>query len=197
MHCKSSIYAVAALAVLGSGLASPLSTALLRPLSSTWERTRCGGPGSSDLITEWGLLSSPSLSLSYALLNLHVIRKNVSASEAPLPEYPRPMLVRAAPTAHSTLSPQSLRDRGDKSNWISMNGFACTPSISVSQLAFHNHSLFLCVRSLWEWEQDTSGGREPPFGRTLNQSILVPFPVESCLSGVAPKDSKSQVKSMW
>ena len=137
------------------------------------------------------------LSRMHCLICTSCFRKNVSASVAPLPEYPRPMLVRAAPTAHSTLSPQSLRDRGDQSNWISMNGFACTPSFSVSQLAFDKHSLFLCVRSLWEWEQDTSGGREPPFGKTLNQSILVPFPVESCLSGVAPTDSKSQVKSMW
>ena len=55
---------------------------------------------------------------------------------------------------------------------------------------------------LWEWEAttaDTTGGwtGAPPFGKTLAGSILVPFPVESCLSGVAPNSSKAIVKSMW
>ena len=59
--------------------------------------------------------------------------------------------------ADNSLSPDQLRDTGDSSTWTNLNG-------------------------LWEWEPtDTS---TPTFGKTLNSSILVPFPVESCLSGV-------------
>ena len=52
-----------------------------------------------------------------------------------------------------------LRDEGDASVWSNLNG-------------------------LWEWEATTT--TTPPVGKTLSGSILVPFPVESCLSGVAP-----------
>ena len=69
-----------------------------------------------------------------------------------------------------------LRDIGDSANWQNLNG-------------------------LWEWEPalDVSRGQalNPPFGRTLNQSILVPFPVESCLSGVAPQAVSEIHTSMW
>eukprot|EP00662_Eupelagonemidae_sp_cell21_P024507 gene24507-6500_t len=49
------------------------------------------------------------------------------------------------------------------------------------------------LNGLWEWERAAPGNHTagtfnetPPFGRTLKGSILVPFPVEACLSGVAP-----------
>ena len=64
----------------------------------------------------------------------------------------------------------SDRDKGDPSVWTNLNG-------------------------LWEWASTTT--TSPPFGKTLGGSILVPFPVESCLSGVAPPDSASIVKQMW
>ena len=64
----------------------------------------------------------------------------------------------------------SDRDTGDPRVWTNLNG-------------------------LWEWEPTTT--TTPPFGKTLGGSILVPFPVESCLSGVAPSDSASIVKQMW
>ena len=35
-----------------------------------------------------------------------------------------------------------------------------------------------------EYEFGTGVGQQPPFGRTLNKTILVPFPPESCLSGI-------------
>ncbi|QBI56313.1 AbfB domain-containing protein [Streptomonospora litoralis] len=35
----------------------------------------------------------------------------------------------------------------------------------------------------WEWEP-AQEGEAPPFGRTLDRSILVPYPVESALSGI-------------
>jgi len=68
-------------------------------------------------------------------------------------------------------TPTELREDGDASTWTNLNG-------------------------LWEWEPTTVGA-SPPFGKTLNSSILVPFPVESCLSGVAPQSSAAIVKSMW
>ena len=41
------------------------------------------------------------------------------------------------------------------------------------------------LNGLWEFEAFTPRpGLRPPFGATLNETILVPFPVESCLSGV-------------
>lgn len=66
-------------------------------------------------------------------------------------------------------SPDKLRDVGGD-NWVNLNG-------------------------LWEWEAATSS--TPPINRTLAGSILVPYPVESCLSGVAPKGSGDIVKNMW
>ena len=63
-----------------------------------------------------------------------------------------------------------LRERGDPAAWTNLNG-------------------------LWEWEATDSTA--PPFGRTLSGSILVPFPVESCLSGVAPNSSAAIVQQMW
>lgn len=64
----------------------------------------------------------------------------------------------------------TLRSTGDSSVWTNLNG-------------------------LWEWEPANS--QVPPFGRSLSGSILVPFPVESCLSGVAPTSSAAIVKQMW
>lgn len=64
----------------------------------------------------------------------------------------------------------ALRDTGDADTWTNLNG-------------------------LWEWEKASSD--TPAFGQTLSGSILVPFPVESCLSGVAPQKSADIVKEMW
>ena len=80
---------------------------------------------------------------------------------------PRPQMVRG--TAHASLS--RFRDTGDNSTWQNLNG-------------------------LWEWEK-ASASSDPKFGRPLNGSILVPFPVESCLSGVAPASSAEIVQHMW
>ncbi len=63
------------------------------------------------------------------------------------------------------------RDRGDPSTWASLNG-------------------------LWEWEADDGSGVVPS-GRSLASRILVPFPIESCLSGVAPNSSDAYVNASW
>lgn len=39
------------------------------------------------------------------------------------------------------------------------------------------------LNGLWEFQLGAGFAEPPPFGRTLNQTILVPFPLESCLSG--------------
>lgn len=66
----------------------------------------------------------------------------------------------------------SDRDVGDPSTWLNLNG-------------------------LWEWQPWNNDVQNPPFGKTLNGSILVPFPVESCLSGVAPQSSDEIVENMF
>ena len=46
---------------------------------------------------------------------------------------------------------------------------------------------FATLHGLWQWEPARNGSTEPsdpPFGRQLNGTILVPFAPESCLSGV-------------
>ena len=63
--------------------------------------------------------------------------KDVSPAH-PLPEYPRPQLVRE--------------------DWLNLNG-------------------------LWEYA-DAAAGEEPPLGKSLKETILVPYPIESALSGV-------------
>jgi hypothetical protein len=149
-----------------------LSVVAHRPSPSSWKRTQCGWrngeqlnhsanprwPASAtadgDIPTRWG--------------------KSVTAEATPLPEYPRPQLVRGAGS-----NATRLRDEGDPSGWANLNG-------------------------LWEWEPAAPGNKTagtfdepPPFGRTLDSSILVPFPVEACLSGRAPLSSNDLVMWMW
>ena len=115
--------------------------------TAPWHRTQCGGPtGNADVPSRWA--------------------DEVSPSKAPLPEYPRPNLVRSL----DGKTPD--RDKGDPRTWVSLNG-------------------------LWEWEPAGSASAKPPIGRKLASSILVPFPVESCLSGVAPNSSATFVERSW
>jgi hypothetical protein len=93
----------------------------------------------------------------------------VSADKTPLVAYPRPQMVRGGAISNTT-SFEELRDTGDASSWTNLNG-------------------------LWQWEPAMD--KTPPIGKTLSGSILVPFPVESCLSGVAPAKSADIVKQMW
>ena len=114
------------------------------PDATGWHRTQCGGPsGDADLPTSWGKAIDPRWG-------------------APLPEYPRPTLVRGK---------VADRDAGDPTTWRSLNG-------------------------MWEWEKATTLDK-PPFGRTLGGAILVPFPIESCLSGQAPTTSAAFVNTSW
>ena len=104
------------------------SAAHKRP--AAWSRTLCGSPASkppSDIITQWGSTVTPS--------NVH-------------PEFPRPQLVRGAPSPGPPPA----------STWLSLNG-------------------------LWEHQLGAGWGEPVPFGKTLNNTILVPFPLEACLSG--------------
>lgn len=63
-----------------------------------------------------------------------------------------------------------MRDEGDPATWFNFNG-------------------------LWEWEKAVS--KAPPFGQKLKDTILVPFPAESCLSGVVPEDVSQFAERMW
>jgi hypothetical protein len=80
----------------------------------------------------------------------------VNASVDPLPEFPRPQFTRGSNLASSS-TPVS------DTSWLNLNG-------------------------LWEFEIASSLAGTPtnpiPFGRSLNRTILIPYPPESCLSGV-------------
>jgi hypothetical protein len=89
------------------------------------------------------------------------------AAEVSASTTPLPLYPRPQMVRGNTLN----RDTGDPSTWTNLNG-------------------------LWEW-QPAASMADPPFGQTLNSSILVPFPVESCLSGVAPTSSSAVVRQMW
>jgi hypothetical protein len=143
--------AVQSSALLLIGSISGLDVHIERPAAARWSRTQCGGPsGAADVPSVWA--------------------KHVSPVPIPLPEYPRPMMVRSSTRQ---LSQRVDRTGGDASTWMSLNG-------------------------LWEWEADPAPDGSPaPVGRNLSGSILVPFPVESCLSGVAPNSSKAVVQRMW
>ena len=86
--------------------------ALLAAAPSRWAI-----PKEAPLLTEWSTKVNP---------------------QKPLPEYPRPHMVRA--------------------RWLNLNG-------------------------LWEYALP-SDLNAPPFGKKLDGSILVPYPIESALSGV-------------
>jgi hypothetical protein len=139
-----------------------------RPNASTWRRTQCGHPnGTADIPTRWG--------------------RSVNAM-APLPAYPRPRMVRGeGPTLGE------LRDRGDASNWLNLNGLweweAVPCDVRRKPCPGMNPPLLCCP----EGNSNTA----PPFGRTLEKSILVPFPQESCLSGVAPRTSDGIAMRSW
>ena len=49
------------------------------------------------------------------------------------------------------------------------------------------------LNGLWEF-QLAAAGDAPPFGTTLTQTILVPFPLESCLSGAFQWPTYSKVR---
>jgi hypothetical protein len=123
------------LILLSVALALPSSAARDSPLSAAlaWKRQPCGAfaNGTADIVTQWGATIDPT-------------------KAQPLPEYPRPQLVRSS--------------FGAAKSWLNMNG-------------------------MWEWEPTTgingTASTPPPFGKTLAKSILVPFPSESCLSGIA------------
>ena len=129
-------------AILLFSCVSALDITPHRPSANSWKRTQCGGPsGTADTPSKWAY--------------------EVTPNSPPLPEYPRPMLLRGRTTD---------RDTGDASTWRTLNG-------------------------LWEWQPGAL--TPPPFNQTLASSILVPFPVESCLSGVAPTSSAGYVDAMW
>ena len=120
----------AALTLLQAGAAAAGASSPAPPLP--WKRQPCGATpggiaGGADIVTSWGATVDPAVA-------------------QPLPEYPRPQMVR------------------EGAEWLNMNG-------------------------MWEWEPangvNGTASTPPPFGKTLTRSILVPFPAESCLSGIA------------
>ena len=115
-------------AALLLGLSSLLGSSGSAAATAAWKRQPCAAnvaDNAADIVTKWGA--------------------TVDAATQPLPEYPRPQLVRSSTT------------------WKNLNG-------------------------LWEWAPASGANGTtselPPFGKTLERSILVPFPAESCLSGI-------------
>jgi hypothetical protein len=136
---------------LCSTVYAELSIKVDRPAASLWKRTQCGGPsGSADIPSRWA--------------------DDVKPTEIPLNIYPRPQMVRQGAGSQHEISFERLRDEGDSTTWVNLNG-------------------------MWQWEPATS--EQPSFNKTLNSQILVPYPVESCFSGVAPKSVAEHVQKMW
>ena len=118
----------------------------------------------------------------------------------PLPEYPRPRMVRVSPTsrntthdAYETATLREYRERGDPNVWQNLNGLwewepipCLVPRVPCAGM---NPPILCCP----EGNYSTT----PPFGRTLDRQILVPFPQESCLSGVAPKSTDEIAMRSW
>ncbi len=61
--------------------------------------------------------------------------------------------------------------------FLTRRAWSCRPQLR------RGNSSWINLNGLWEFEPGQAQ-QPPPFGRTLNGTILVPFPVESCLSGV-------------
>lgn len=86
------------IALLGAVLSNRLDVEVKHPVSEGWKRTQCGGPsGNADIPSKWAL--------------------DVSADKQPLPEFPRPMMVRG----NDDIRPNLLRDVGAQ-NWQNLNG---------------------------------------------------------------------------
>eukprot|EP00041_Stephanoeca_diplocostata_P012112 m.202098 g.202098 ORF g.202098 m.202098 type:complete len:600 (-) comp18815_c0_seq2:222-2021(-) len=52
------------------------------------------------------------------------------------------------------------------------------------------------LNGLWEW-QNSSAGEKVPFGKTLGKEILVPFPVEACLSGIGESHANMMYRTTF
>lgn len=61
------------------------------------------------------------------------------------------------------------------------------------QMTRDEASTVLVLNGLWEFDL-AKAGDAPPFGQTLSQTILVPFPLESCLSGAFQWPTYSKVR---
>ena len=82
---------------------------------------------------------------------------------------------------------------GNRADIVTRWGSTIDPAVAAPlpeyprpQLARHE-STWLNLNGLWQWEPTTGTNgtaSPPPFGRSLNRTILVPFPAESCLSGI-------------
>jgi hypothetical protein len=124
-----SVRATGMLCLLTSALA--IDVTILRPAAAGWKRTQCGGAtGTTDLPTKWA--------------------SQVSPSEPPLPEYPRPTLVR---------SPHGIfdRDEGDDTTWRTLNGlWEWQPAASATAPP----PFGICNTSIrWFWTRSSSAGR--------------------------------------
>jgi len=88
--------------------------------------------------------------------------------------------------AESPLLTQFARD-------VSPSTLAATTPYPRPQLRRSNDT-WTSLNGLWEFDWQPPHLQDPPFGRTLNHSILVPFPVESPLSGLR---QNSKHDYMW
>ena len=144
-------------------LQPPLITAH-RPAASTWKRTRCGWQNGEHLNHS----ANPQWPVADGLADIPTKWGAAVTAARAEAYYPRPQLVRFGGGGANLTA---LRDHGDPATWSILGG-------------------------LWEWQPAPPGNASsgefnttPPFGQRLAKSILVPFPVEACLSGVAPLNS--------
>ena len=99
----------------------------------------------------------------------------------------RALLLRAPPPPPLALLPLPDTTNPPKSDQITQWGAQVTPDGVLQEYPrpqmTRPAATWKNVNGLWEFQLGTGFDEAPPFGVTLNQTILVPFPLESCLSG--------------
>ena len=158
-------------AVLPPGALVAGSAHVHRPAapSSAWQRTRCGSAASpgTDIISSFGATVTPD---------------NVKTIFG----YPRPQMTRPAYHSLNGLWEfQPVAWRGPLAP-PAANPPNCRGAGNCDGVATHAPPLpaFLDGRLRSNLTDCSCVQAKPPFGVTLNQTVLVPFPVESCLSGL-------------
>jgi beta-galactosidase/beta-glucuronidase len=59
------------------------------------------------------------------------------------------------------------------------------------------NSTYTNLNGIWQLSVDNAEETDPPFNKVLAREVLVPFPVESCLSGVGENHQKMWYRTLF